>query len=296
MQEWIDKHLAELAIQGKSPKTIEGYRFDLIQFKKYLQDAMPEVQLAEISAIHVRGFLVWLSERPDGNRTLSRKLSALSSWFRYLKLNGIITEDIMRKIRRPKYERKLPKFFSESEMETLIRIPDIQTPLGLRNRAIFEILYSCGLRLMELASLRLGDVDYRKKLVRVTGKGNKQRIVPVNNSALDALNAYLKIRPNLAREGSSEKIFLTKSGKDFDARQLHRILGRYIALIAQEKGYSPHTIRHSFATHLLSRGADLRAIQEMLGHSELSTTEIYTHLSLEDIQAAYEKGHPRSGE
>lgn len=202
----------------------------------------------------------------------------------------------MRKIRRPKFEKKLPKFFSEKDMETLLRIPDTDNPLGIRNRAMLEILYSCGLRLMELSGMRLMDVDHRKKLIRVTGKGNKQRIIPIGETALKALDEYLKIRPSLVKDYSSDKIFLTYTGKDFDPRQLYQILGRYIDLIAKDKGFSPHTIRHSFATHLLARGADIRAIQEMLGHSELSATEIYTHLSLEDIKAAYEKGHPRSGE
>jgi len=296
MQDWIQKHLTELAVRGKSPKTIDAYRIDLMQFLRYIEQSRPNPCVTQITATDVRGFLVWLSQKQDGNRTLSRKLSALASWFRFLKIHGAIQADPMRRIRRPKFEKKLPKFFSEKDMETLMRIPDTDNHLGLRNRAIFEMLYSCGLRLMELSGLRLMDVDRHKKLIRVTGKGNKQRIIPIGDPALNALDEYLKIRPRLAKENSSDKIFLTHTGKDFDPRQLNKILGRYIDLIAKEKGYSPHTIRHSFATHLLSRGADLRAIQEMLGHSELSTTELYTHLSLEDIKSAYEKGHPRSGE
>nr|MDK2850860.1 integrase/recombinase XerD [Candidatus Cloacimonadota bacterium] len=296
MQEWIQKHLTELAIKGKSSKTIDAYRIDLMQFHKYIQEAWPDLSITQISATQIRGFLVWLSQKQDGNRTLSRKLSALASWFRFLKIHGVINEDPMRKIRRPKFEKKLPKFFSEKDMETLLRIPDTDNPLGIRNRAMLEILYSCGLRLMELSGMRLMDVDHRKKLIRVTGKGNKQRIIPIGETALKALDEYLKIRPSLVKDYSSDKIFLTYTGKDFDPRQLYQILGRYIDLIAKDKGFSPHTIRHSFATHLLARGADIRAIQEMLGHSELSATEIYTHLSLEDIKAAYEKGHPRSGE
>ncbi|MDI3504667.1 MAG: integrase/recombinase XerD [Candidatus Cloacimonadota bacterium] len=202
----------------------------------------------------------------------------------------------MIRIRRPKYERKLPRFFSEEEMSVLLRIPDTSTKIGVRNRAILEILYSCGLRLSELAGLRLMDIDQGKKIIRVIGKGNKQRLVPLGSYALQALQDYLKLRPQFEQSYSSDKVFLTHTGKDFDRIQLRTILMRYIQLIAREKGYSPHTIRHSFATHLLARGADLRTIQEMLGHSELSTTEIYTHLSLEDIKEAYEKGHPRSGE
>lgn len=296
MNIWIQKHLEQLSIEGKSPRTIEGYRIDLQQFEDYLENELGSFTITEISHIHIRGFLRWLSERPDGNRTLSRKLSALSTWFKYLKIEGQIQDNPMRKIRRPKYERELPKFFSEEEMQALLRIPDTSSKFGLRNRAILELLYSCGLRLMELAGLRLSDIDQRKKLIRVIGKSNKQRLIPIGSFALESLNEYLALRPSFVTEESSDKVFLTRNGKDFDSKQLLTILMRYIALIAREKGYSPHTIRHSFATHLLSHGADIMAIKEMLGHEYLSTTEKYTHLSLADIKAAYEKGHPRSGE
>ena len=296
MHKWIQKHLDQLSVEGKSPHTISAYRIDLQQFESFLESEFGTVSIPEIAAIHIRGFLRWLSEKQDGNRTLSRKLSALSSWFKFLKIQGIIKDDPMRKIRRPKYEKKLPKFFSEEEMQVLLRIPDTSSKFGLRNRAILELLYSCGLRLTELAGLRLRDVDQHKKLIRVVGKGNKQRLIPVGSFALQSLNEYLALRPSFLTEDSSNKVFLTRSGKDFNTAQLNIILMRYIALIAREKGYSPHAIRHSFATHLLSNGAEIEAIQEMLGHANLSTTETYTYLSLEDIKKAYEKGHPRSGE
>lgn len=296
MNQWIQKHLEHLSVAGKSPRTVEAYRIDLQQFARYLETEVGPLEVCGISAIHIRGFLKWLSDLQDGNRTLSRKLSSLASWFKYLKRQGIIKEDPMRKIRRPKYERNLPKFFSEEEMLALLRIPDTSSKFGMRNRAILELLYSCGLRLMELAGLRLSDIDRHKKLIRVVGKGNKQRLIPIGSYALKSMDEYLKLRPDFIAENSSDKVFLTRSGRDFNSNQLRTILMRYIALIAREKGYSLHSIRHSFATHLLSHGADLNAIREMMGHVNLSTTQIYTHLSLEDIKAAYEKGHPRSGE
>jgi len=296
MQKLIDKHSEYLSLQGKSKRTIEGYRIDLEQFMRFLMESFGFCDPQSISVLHIRAFLKWLAEQPDCNRTLSRKMAAINSWFRYLKLQGLRADNPMQKIRRPKFEKKLPHFFSEEEMEVLIRIPDTSTKIGLRNRAIFETLYSCGLRLMEIASLKLHDIDYHKGLIKVMGKGNKQRLIPIGKPALAAIREYLDVRPQFTRSNSSSCLFLTRSGKDFDTQQLHIILMRYINLIAREKGYSPHTIRHSFATHLLSRGADLRAIQELLGHAQLSTTEIYTHVSLEDIKAAYEKGHPRSGE
>jgi integrase/recombinase XerC len=296
LKEWIEKHRNYLALQGKSPRTLDGYEFDLLQFTGFIDQYFGGLKMREISTLHIRAFLKWLSERPDCNNTLGRKIASLSSLFKYLKMQKVIEINPMLKIRRPKVEKKLPKFFSEKEMETLIRIPDTDTLFGIRNRAIFELLYSCGLRLMELANLRLEDLDTKRSIIRVTGKGNKQRMIPVGAPALEALNIYLQRRPQLAREYSSNRIFLTRSGKNFDTTQLRTILMRYIDLIAHDKGYSPHTIRHSFATHMLARGADLRVIQELLGHSCLATTEVYTHLSLEDIKEAYEKGHPRSGE
>ena len=296
MQQWIEKHCQYLALEGKSPHTIRGYRIDLEQFERFVTEHFGIVDPAQLGTIHIRAFLKWLAEQPDCNRTLSRKTAALNSWFKYLKLQGVRSDNPMRKIRNPKFEKKLPKFFSLEELETLFRIPDQTSDVGIRNRAIFELLYSCGLRLMELCKLSLTDIDYQKGLLKVWGKGNKERIVPIGKPALDAIRDYLPIRAKLAGTKSSNRLFLTYHGKDFDTNQLNVILMRYINLIAREKGYSPHAIRHSFATHLLSRGADLRAIQELLGHANLSTTEIYTHVSLEDIKDAYKKGHPRSGE
>lgn len=297
MQNMIDKHLEHLSLEGKSKRTLEGYRIDLKQFQDFLYEAFGEAWSIEtIGVLHIRGFLKWLAERPDCNRTLSRKIASLSSFFKYLKLVGIRSDNPMKKIRRPKFEKKLPKFFSEAEINLLLQIPDQESKIGVRNKAIFELLYSCGLRLMEVAAINMQDFDLARGLLRVTGKGDKQRLIPIGKYAIEAIQQYLLLRPQFLKPGSSNRLFLTRSGKDFNTSQLHAILMRYINLVAREKGYSLHTIRHSFATHMLSRGADLRAIQELLGHAQLSTTEIYTHVSLEDIKTAYEKGHPRSGD
>lgn len=296
MQEWISEHRQYLKLDGKSLNTLDAYQSDLEQFAGFLKESFHLEDPRDIQALHIRAFLQWLSELPNCNRSLSRKLAALNSWFIFLKIRGIRSDNPMRRIRRPKFEIPLAKVFSEEEMALLMRIPDTSDIFGVRNLAMLELLYSCGLRLMELANLKLEDVDFRRRVIRVMGKGNKQRVIPFGSKALDALKQYLGKRELLAHEDSSTKVFLTKSGKDFDRRQLNTILSHYMDLIAWEKGFSPHTIRHSFATHLLARGADLRAIQELLGHSKLSTTEKYTHLTLEQIKEAYEKGHPRSGE
>lgn len=285
-----------LALEGKSPRTIEAYKLDLDQFNGFVKRFFEseEVPVQGITVLNIRDFLRHLNEIPDCNRSLARKSASLNSFFRYCKTQGITTANPMDKIKRPKYEKPLPKCFTEEEVRNLLAIPDTTSPFGMRNRAILETLYSCGLRLMELAGIKMNDLDMKNGLLRVKGKGNKERIVPIGSFALNAIMEYLPIRDNLKTEQSPDRLFLTKSGKAFDTDQLDIILKRYFLLIARAKGYSPHTLRHSFATHMLARGADLRAIQELLGHALLSTTELYTHVSLEDIKKAYNKGHPRS--
>ncbi|MDZ4183107.1 MAG: tyrosine recombinase XerC [Candidatus Cloacimonadaceae bacterium] len=298
MQKNIDSYCAYLRVEGKSPRTIEGYKLDLGQFHGFLKQFFEEeiVRVEEIGVMQIRDFLRWLHDRPDCNRSLARKSAALRGFFAYLMLTDVITANPMLKIKRPKYEKKLPHFFSEDEIKLLLSIPDQNSKYGIRDRAILETIYSSGLRLAEVAGITLGDIDFRRGRLRVVGKGNKERIIPIGKPALDAIRDYLPVREELRNPQSSNLLFLTRTGKDFDTKQLNIILDRYISIVAQQKGYSPHTLRHSFATHMLSRGADLRAIQEMLGHSQLSTTEIYTHVTLEDIKDAYRKGHPRGKE
>ena len=284
--------------EGKSPRTITAYMKDLSQFynfvERYFEDG--NIQLDQISPQMIRDWFLHLHKQQVGNRSLARKAAALQSFFSWLKLTHRISKNPMDKIKRPKFEKGLPHYFTEEEMLNLLNLPDQSNIFGVRNRAILELLYSSGLRISELADLQLNDIDLKRGLVRVKGKGNKERIIPVGKSAIEAIESYLPVRDNLKQEYSSNKLFLTKSGKDFDHRQLYKILHHYFQLIARQKGYSPHTIRHSFATHLLARGADLRALQEMLGHSNLETTAIYTHLTLDDIKKAYHKGHPRGKE
>lgn len=297
MEELIDKFCDNLALEGKSPRTISAYRLDLEQFLSFSRHFF-EAELVDIKGItvlNIRDFLRHLHEINDCNRSLARKSAALAGFFRFCMIHGHISTNPMDKIKRPKFERPLPKCFTEEEVRQLLAIPDTSTVFGLRNRAILETLYSCGLRLMELSGLRLKDLNLKQGLARVLGKGNKERVVPVGSYALEAIQAYLEQRDRLANASSPDKVFLTKGGKAFDTKQLDIILKRYFILIARAKGYTPHALRHSFATHMLSRGADLRTIQELLGHEQLSTTEIYTHVSLEDVKKAYHKGHPLGG-
>ncbi|MDZ4122539.1 MAG: site-specific tyrosine recombinase/integron integrase [Candidatus Cloacimonadaceae bacterium] len=299
MQKLIEQYADFLKLEGKSVHTIVAYRQDVEQLHDFLKPIMgsspdTEYSPASIKIIHLKDFLRHLHEKPDCNRSLARKMAALKSFFQYCKNQNLVTQNPMDKLKRPKFEKKLPKFFSGEEIDLLLSIPDLETPVGIRNRAILELIYSSGLRLSEVAGIRMVDIDTRRLLVKVTGKGDKQRIVPLGSTAAQWINTYLGIRKQFDPDHTRPWLFLTYRGKPFDFKQLNTILQRYISLIAQQKGYSPHTLRHSFATHMLSRGADLRAIQEMLGHANLSTTEIYTHVTIEDIKDAYHKGHPRS--
>ena len=290
----IDRYLNLLRTQGKSERTIYAYRVDLEQFLSFLLAQNSDAQITEVKALHIRAFMLWLYEKQDTNRSLARKNSALRGFFRWLKAEDLIADNPMKTIKRPKFQRKLPKFFTIEEMEQLLKIPDTEDKYGIRNKAMLELVYSSGLRLMELAGLAPGDIDYKRALVRVRGKGSKERLVPVGRPALEAIQAYLEIRSELGETQDPKHLFLTKSGKAWDTEQLGIVLQKYLDLIAQQEGYTMHTLRHSFATHLLQKGADIKAIQEMLGHSKLSTTEIYTHVTIEDIKAEYHRAHPRS--
>jgi integrase/recombinase XerC len=296
VQSHIDKFIENIKIEGKSINTQYGYRLDLEQFSRYIAPFFinEEVQVQDITVLMVRDFLRELHDKPDKNRSLARKTASLKMFFRYLKKQDIIDKNPVDKMDTPKYEKPLPKFFTEEEINLLLKIPEADNKFGIRNRAIFELIYSSGLRIGEVCGILLRDLDYKNCLLRVTGKGNKERIVPVGRPAIQTIQTYLSIRSSFDPEGKEDHLFLTQSGKPFYNRQLNIILQRFIRLVALQKGYSPHTIRHSFATHLLQKGADLRAIQQMLGHANLSTTEIYTHVTLEDIKEAYHKSHPRA--
>lgn len=296
MLDLIDKFIERIRIEGKSFYTQIGYRLDLEQFHKFIKPLFPneEVQVQEVTTLMVRDFLRYLHDKPDKNRSLARKTASLKMFFRSLKQQDIIQKNPLEKMETPRFEKPLPKFFSEDEINLLLKIPEADSKFGIRNRAIFELIYSSGLRIGEVCDILLRDLDLNKLLLRVKGKGNKERIVPIGRPAAQSIKNWFSIRPLFDPQGKEEHLFLTRSGKPFYNRQLNIILQQFIRLIAKQKGFSPHTIRHSFATHLLQKGADLRAIQQMLGHANLSTTEIYTHVTLEDIKDAYHKSHPRA--
>jgi len=298
IEDYYDKYCAMLKVEGKSPNTVNAYRLDLDQFLHFLREQFQSTEptLEEIDLLMARSFLNYLHEKDDVNRSISRKVTALNSFFAWAVTEGYLEQNPVAKIKRPRYEKKLPHFFSEEEMITLLRIPDLESKFGIRNKAMLELIYSSGLRLVEVSRVRLQDLDTRRGLIRVLGKGSKERLVPVGLPAIDAIRKYLAIRDSFGEAKKNDKLFVTATGKNWDSKQLDTILQKYISLVAQQQGYSPHSIRHSFATHLLQHGADLRSIQEMLGHSNLSTTTIYTHVTIDDIKKEYNRAHPRAND
>jgi len=296
MLQAIDSFIKSLLARSLSPNTINSYKKDLLQLHEHLSRYFENetVELNKISRLYLRDYLRDLSLKGRTNRTLARKATTIRNFFKFCESFELISKNPAANLQIPKFEKRLPKHFTENEIEELLNIPDLSSKFGIRNKAILELIYSCGLRISEVASVNTTQLDLASKLIKVIGKGNKERIIPVGNKAVSAVKNYLSVREKFTTENSDGSLFLSKSGKPLTPDEMREILDRYIRLVAKTRGYSPHSIRHSFATHLIANGADLRAVQEMLGHSNLSTTEIYTHLSLKDLKKVYQQAHPRS--
>lgn len=282
------KHLSDE--RNYSEHTIKAYRGDLENFHDFLVKEEKEIENADIATINAYVSTLYGKNSPS---SVERKVSAIRSFFSYLVRKGLVAQNPAKLVRTPKREKHLPVFLSVDEVFNLVDVKDPEkSPLRLRDRAILELLYSSGLRVSELAGTTLADLSMGEAIIRVRGKGNKERIVPVGSKALSALGEYLQIREKL--KPASNHIFLNSRGGGITTRSLARIIKKYGLVSGISKNVSPHVLRHSFATHLLAGGADLRAIQEMLGHASLSTTQKYTHLSVERIMEVYDKTHPNA--
>ncbi|MCF7912115.1 MAG: tyrosine recombinase [Candidatus Cloacimonetes bacterium] len=294
----IEKYLTFLKSRGSSEHTIAAYSSDLKQFSIFMVKYFPDgrINLKEVKRLYLRDFLRWLRNEGRSNRTLARKATTLKNFFLFCLKEKIVDEDPTQYLKIPKYEKMLPRHFTEAEMLQLLELPDENSKFGIRNRAMLEIMYSCGLRISEVGSLETRNIDFDNRIVKVMGKGRKERIIPFGKACRKALKHYLKVRAEFEPEPKEKTFFLSKSGIPLSGSEIREILSHYLNLIAQTTGYSPHSIRHAFATHLLEHGADLRGVQEMLGHANLSTTEIYTHLSLEEVKKVYQQAHARSSE
>lgn len=284
--------------KGYSPQTLRAYRSDIAQFAAFLASRGLYGEVApsgrEIDAHVLRSYLAAIT-RNASRSTVGRKLSAVRSLFRFLERRGLIESNPAAALASPKQERHIPRYLPVDEAFSLVESAKNKDLKALRDRAIMEVLYSCGLRVSELTAMDTTSVDADQGLVRVTGKGSKERVVPVGGHALSALKDYLEASEPLRRklkEGSA--LFLNERGGRLSSRSVARMIKRQASQSGLTRDISPHALRHSFATHLLDGGADLRAVQELLGHSSLSTTQRYTHVTLDKLMEVYDKAHPRS--
>jgi integrase/recombinase XerC len=331
MQHHVREFLEHMLLNDNaSSHTVRAYESDLGQFVTFLAKLLgrrrPDITIDDFQHLHIRAFLGDLHKRGNSRGSAARKLAALRSFGRYLRREGEIEGDPAGLVGTPKREQRLPAHLAEAEMSRLLEMPDASEPLGRRDRAILELFYASGLRLSELVGLGMEDVNLSGRVVRVLGKGGKERIVPFNRPTEEALRAWMRDRevilPGLVappreartdlRAGASgkrgaappgrgsrtrrqtEPLFLNYRGGRLTTRSVDRLVRKYVAACSTRFGISPHALRHSFATHLLEHGADLRAIQELLGHARLSTTQRYTHVNSAQLMDAYRKSHPKA--
>jgi len=291
MQSLIEQFDRHLAIERNvSPHTRSAYRRDLEEFSRFLQTTGSGLAPADVDKIVLRRYLALLHKK-NRKSTIGRKLAALRTFFRYLVREGVLASNPGELVATPRQEKYLPTTLSVDETFALIDTIQGADRLSLRDRAILELLYSSGLRVGELTGLNVGKVDFGQDLVRVVGKGDKERIVPVGRMALTALRAYLEER---GQPGDHEALFVNRNGGRLTPRSIQRHLKTHLLKAGVLRDATPHSLRHSFATHLLDGGADLRAIQELLGHASLSTTQKYTQVSVDQLTKVYDAAHPRS--
>jgi integrase/recombinase XerD len=291
--------LAYLELErGLSRNTLAAYRSDLLQFGEFLQRR--GVSVAESAHGDLAAFLSELAsgageQPPVAPTTLGRKVACLRSFYRYLRLEGAIEHDPTAELRPPRKPQRLPRVLSRDEVSSLLAQPRGMEPLALRDRALLELMYACGLRASEAVGLELGDIDLEEGLLCARGKGSKERIVPVGRQAVAAVRAYCRgARPLLIGNAVQPRLLVNRRGGALTRQGLYKIVQGHARRAGLERRMSPHTLRHTFATHLLAGGCDLRSLQEMLGHADLSTTQLYTHLSAERLKDAYFSAHPRA--
>jgi integrase/recombinase XerD len=291
----IQQFLDHLRVERElTPATVEAYGRDLAGFAQFAA-ARKTPRADGVRAMDVLDFLVHLNERKLAARSQARRLVALRQLFRFLKAERLIAVDPTEDIDLPRFGRKLPDYLTVDEVDRLLVAPDRRTTRGLRDAAMIEVLYATGLRVSELVKLRLRDLNFDAGYLMATGKGRKERLVPDGEAALQAVRTYVDgARGTFAGSRAVDTLFLTHHGRAMTRQGFWKLLGRYARAAGIRKRISPHKLRHSFATHLVERGADLRAVQAMLGHADIGTTEIYTHVSRGHLRAVYDRFHPRA--
>jgi len=302
MREEIRQFADYLKAKNASPHTLRNYISDLEQFYDYvappkLDGQRPAYSVTQLDNLIIREYLGHLYDREQEKSTMARKVSALRSFCKFLCQQSILSQNPAKLVRLPKVPKKIPNHLTVEDCAKLIESPDVSTSLGRRDRAILELLYACGIRVSELSGLNLDDVNFKDSMLLVRGKGRKERLVPFGKYCHQALKMYVSdrcIQPSWHRDEPKVPLFLNHLGTRLTTRSIARIVEKYAKLTALTQKISPHGIRHSFATHMLNSGADLRSIQELLGHESLSTTQRYTHLSIGHLMEQYDKAHPKA--
>jgi integrase/recombinase XerC len=299
MEQTLAEYLRHLALEkNASAHTVKSYREDLNQAAEYFRGQLGggDPAPSRVNTRLVRSYLAWLHEQGYAKATVARRIAAVRSWFRFLCRQGTLNANPADGLRGPRQDKKLPHFMSEEDMTRLLEAPEGATPLGLRDRAILETLYSAGVRVSELVGLDIDSLDFDAGIVMVRGKGRKERLALLGAKALKAIKAWLEARDVLlgGRAARAPAVFLNKNGTRLTTRSVGRMVEKYLAHAGLDPRSSPHTLRHSFATHLLDRGADIRSVQELLGHASLGTTQIYTHVTTHRLRDSYHKAHPRA--
>lgn len=297
MDHSLAEFLRHLALErNASAYTIKSYREDLSQALSFFREHLGTTSLraSQLGPRLLRAYVAWLHEQGYSKATQARRVAAVRSWCRFLARQGTIASNPADGLRGPRGDRRLPHFLAEDSLRNLLTAPAGDTPLGLRDRAILEVLYSGGFRVSELVGLNLEDLEMADGMALVRGKGKRERLALLGPNARKALAGWLDVRTGLSPAASQQAVFLNKNGTRLTTRSVGRLVQKYVAQAGLDPRSSPHTLRHSFATHLLDHGADIRSVQELLGHKSLANTQIYTHVTTTRLRESYEKAHPRA--
>lgn len=292
----VDQFLTYLQHEKRySPHTVQSYRTDLIQFRDFMLQTF-ELQLKDVAYIHVRNFMVWLMEEGAAENSIGRKLSALRSFYKYLVREQIVQSSPMVLVKAPKTPKRLPVFVDDQKLDLLLDSEEFfdGSFSSVRDRLVIEALFGTGMRLAELLALKESDINFYDSNIRVLGKRNKERIVPISKPLEDQLKTYIELKTLQKFDNKTEGLFVTDKGADAYPKLIYRIVQRYLSFISTQDKKSPHVLRHSYATSLLNRGADLNAIKELLGHASLTATQVYTHNSVERLKSIYKQAHPKA--
>lgn len=278
-----------------SDHTIKNYEIDIMEFNRYLKQEM--IDYTSVDYDFIKGYLVYMYDKKLSRNSIARKLSSLRSFYKYLYNNNIVKTNPFKYVKTPKKEKKLPKYLGVEELEIIFKTPNITIPLGQRDKLILEILYATGIRVSELVNIKIGDIDFNKKEIKINGKGNKERIAEFGDYCLDAIDLFIENGRNILLSKHNkvcEYLIINEKGNKITTRGVEKIIDNIIKKAALKKKVTPHMLRHTFATHLLNEGCDILTVKELLGHESLESTQVYTHVSNEYLRKVYLNCHPRS--